>query len=80
MRARAMAGKECAVMELRCKRRGAACRKDGKAEAGWPERDDVSDQDIAQYIRRIRLRIEPDPSSPQYILNVRGFGYKLVQL
>ena len=74
------ARKEFDVLELLYKRMGEACSKDEIAEAGWPERDDVSDQDIEQYIRRIRLRIEPDPSSPQYILNVRGFGYKLVQL
>ena len=74
------ARKEFDVLELLYGRKGEACSKDEIAKAGWPERDDVADQDIEQYIRRIRLRIEPDPSRPQYILNVRGFGYKLIQL
>ncbi len=32
------------------------------------------------YIRRVRRKIEPDPSQPQYILTVPGVGYKLVRL
>ena len=31
---------------------------------------------IKWYIYRLRQRIEPDPSSPRYILNVRGMGYR----
>ena len=71
--------KEFDVLSLLYKRRGQACSKDEIAEAGWPERGggDVADQDIEQYIRRLRLRIEPDPSHPQYILTVRGYGYRL---
>lgn len=30
---------------------------------------------IRVYIRRLRQKIEPDASTPQYILNVRGAGY-----
>ncbi|MBN1937758.1 MAG: response regulator transcription factor [Anaerolineae bacterium] len=30
---------------------------------------------IRVYIRRLRQKIEPEPSSPAYILNVRGAGY-----
>jgi DNA-binding response OmpR family regulator len=28
------------------------------------------------YIHRLRRKIEPDPSSPRYIVNVRGVGYR----
>ncbi len=35
-------------------------------------------QDIVKvYIRRIRRKVEFDPSEPSYIVNVRGFGYML---
>ncbi len=31
---------------------------------------------IAVYIRRLRTKIERDPANPQYLLTVRGLGYK----
>ncbi|MFL7792987.1 MAG: winged helix-turn-helix domain-containing protein, partial [Anaerolineae bacterium] len=33
-------------------------------------------QIIKWYIHRLRQQVEPDPSSPQHIVNVRGVGYK----
>jgi len=33
-------------------------------------------QIIKWYIHRLRQQAEPDPSSPQHIVNVRGVGYK----
>jgi DNA-binding response OmpR family regulator len=30
------------------------------------------------YIRRLRVKLEADPDKPQYILSVRGVGYKFV--
>ncbi|MFN2218184.1 MAG: response regulator transcription factor [Anaerolineae bacterium] len=32
---------------------------------------------IKWYIHRLRKKVEPDPSNPRYILNVRGVGYRL---
>lgn len=31
---------------------------------------------VMVYISTLRKKIEPDPSSPKYILNIRGVGYK----
>jgi DNA-binding response OmpR family regulator len=45
---------------------------------------DYEAQDMAEardiikwYIHRLRQKVEPDPSDPRYILNVRGVGYTL---
>lgn len=71
--------KEFDVLELLYRRRGEACSKDEIAAHAWAEREqgDVGDQEIEQCVRRLRLRVEPDPSRPCYVLNVRGYGYKL---
>ena len=68
------------VLSLFHRRKGEACSKEEIAAAGWPERDqgDVSDQEIEQSIRRLRVRVEADPSQPQYIITVPRYGYRLV--
>ncbi len=35
----------------------------------------VDENTIAVNIRRLREKIEPDPSNPEYIRNIRGIGY-----
>jgi DNA-binding response OmpR family regulator len=30
---------------------------------------------VKQFIRRLRTKLEPDPSSPEYIVTIRGSGY-----
>lgn len=36
----------------------------------------VDDNTVSVYIRRLREKIEEDPSAPRYLLTVRGFGYR----
>lgn len=33
---------------------------------------------IKWYVHRLRQKVEPDPSNPRYIVNVRGVGYRFV--
>ena len=71
--------KEFDVLNFLYERRGQACSKDAIAEAGWPDRtdSDVSDGEIEQCVRRIRLRIEPQPADPKLVETVRGYGYRM---
>ncbi|MBI4306642.1 MAG: winged helix-turn-helix domain-containing protein [Chloroflexi bacterium] len=70
--------KEFEVLRLLYERRGEACSKDEIASAGWLDRGgDVSDEEIEQCIRRVRLRIEAEPSRPRVVRTVRGYGYKM---
>ena len=70
--------KEYLVLEHLYARRGEACSKDDLAAAGWPELEGmVGHQDVEQIITRLRRRIEANSRSPQYILTVMRFGYKL---
>ena len=37
----------------------------------------VNDNTLTVYIKRLREKIEDDPTNPQIILTVRGLGYKV---
>jgi DNA-binding response OmpR family regulator len=47
-------------------------------EAVWGYNQFVDDNTVTVHIRRIRERIEDNPSSPKHLVTVRGLGYKLV--
>ncbi|MDE7321199.1 MAG: response regulator transcription factor [Lachnospiraceae bacterium] len=48
-------------------------------DALWDNTGDfVDDNTLSVYIRRLREKIEPDPSQPRYLTTVRGFGYRWV--
>ena len=36
----------------------------------------VDDNTVSVYIRRLREKIEDEPSSPKRLVTVRGFGYQ----
>lgn len=36
----------------------------------------VDDNTLSVYIRRLREKIERDPSRPEHLMTVRGFGYR----
>lgn len=55
------------------------CSKDEIARAVWPEYESaVYDYQIENLVRRLRAKIEPDPSDPQLLVTIRGLGYKLI--
>ena len=70
--------KEFDILECLFQKRGIAVSRDEIAAAGWPERpNDVPDQDIDQYIRRLRRKIEETPSHPKLIVTRVGYGYMI---
>jgi hypothetical protein len=58
------------------------CEKDDLIRAVWPEdevfEEGIRDESLAQLVRRLRKKIEPDPSNPQYVQTVPGRGYRFV--
>ena len=56
------------------------CEKDELMRAVWPEvkvyDEGLQDDSLAQLVRRLRRKIEPDPSNPTHIFNVPGRGYR----
>jgi DNA-binding response OmpR family regulator len=61
---------------------GAVCDKDDLIRAVWPEdkvfENGVRDDSLAQLVRRLREKIEPDAGHPRYIQTVPGRGYRWV--
>lgn len=62
-----------------CKHPGIVFSKSQLYEAVWGIDGMGEDNTVTVHIRRIRERIEEDPSNPKYLLTVRGLGYKLVK-
>jgi hypothetical protein len=58
------------------------CGKDALVQAVWPEdviyERGIRDDSLAQLVRRLRVKIEPDPSDPLYIQTVPGRGYRYI--
>jgi hypothetical protein len=74
-----LSAKEFALLAYLYERRGQVCSKDAIGNAVWPEyHEGVYDYQIENLVRRLRTKLEPDPTNPQLLLTMRGLGYKLV--
>jgi len=62
-----------------CKHPGIVFSKTQLYEAVWGMDGLGDDNTVMVHIRRIRERIERDPSMPTHLITVRGLGYKLVK-
>ena len=67
---------EFSIMELFFRNEGTALVREKILEGVWGENyfGDVKIVDVN--IRRLRIKIEEDPSNPQYIVTVWGYGYR----
>lgn len=43
----------------------------------WGDEKFIATEDVKKYIYLLRQKLEHDPKTPQWIVTVRGFGYKL---
>jgi two-component system, OmpR family, response regulator len=69
---------EYKIMSLLCKNKASIISRFDILETLGSETDSESGS-IAVLINRIRSKIEEDPKNPQYLLTIRGMGYKLVE-
>ena len=73
--------RQYALFHLLWSYRGLPCSRDEIARAVWPEcAGDVYDYQIQSLVKRLRVKLEPDPAHPTLVLTVRGRGYKLSPL
>ncbi|OGO17774.1 MAG: hypothetical protein A2Z14_06875 [Chloroflexi bacterium RBG_16_48_8] len=79
----ALTAKEFALLSYLLDNEGAICEKDTLILAVWPEDkvfvEGIRDDSLAQLVRRLRVKIEPDPSIPTFLQTIPGRGYRLLQ-
>ena len=75
-----LSGKEFNLLVYLYKHRGHVCSKDEIAKAVWPEYEEASayDYQVENLVRRLRNKIELEPSDPKILVTMRGLGYKLL--
>lgn len=75
-----LTAKEAALLDYFQANPNQVCQKDDIIRAVWSEDKafmaGVRDDSLAQLVRRLREKIEPNPATPQHIHTVPGRGYK----
>lgn len=74
-----LTAKEMAIMRKLWENRGNIVTFDQLCQAVWEDNYFGYENTIMVHIRRLREKIEENPSKPKWLLTVRGLGYKLVK-
>lgn len=74
-----LTAKEYAILFELFENRGNIVTLDALCRAAWGDGLYGYENTLMVHIRRLRKKIEPDPSRPRYLLTVRGLGYKLAK-
>lgn len=72
-----LTAKEYILLEKLYENRGNIVTGDSLCRAAWGDDLYGYENTLMVHIRRLREKIEPEPSSPRCLLTVRGLGYKL---
>ncbi len=74
-----LTAKECAILRCLAARRGKIVTIDALCRAVWGEDFFGYENTLMVHLRRLRAKLEEDPSHPKWLLTQRGLGYKLAQ-
>lgn len=72
-----LTAKEFEILKLFLSHPGRVFTKAQIFESVWREAFTADENTVMVHIRRLRTKIEPDPSNPKYIRTVWGIGYRL---
>jgi len=73
-----LAAKELELLRYLVNNEGAVLSRDELLDSVWGYDAMPSTRTVDVHIARLRQKLEADPSSPEFIVTVRGLGYKLV--
>jgi len=73
-----LTAREFALLRLLIQRREEVLGRDVILLEVWGDDFDVFPRTVDTHIAHLRQKLEADPASPRFIVNVRGVGYKLV--
>ncbi|MEZ3486264.1 MAG: response regulator transcription factor [Lachnospiraceae bacterium] len=75
-----LTAKEHAILLALCRNAGRIVTIDALCEAAWGDNPYGYENSLMAHIRRIREKIEANPSKPVSLITVKGLGYKLIVL
>lgn len=73
----ALTAKEYALLKKLCENRGRILSINTLCDTLWPDGSYGYENSLMVHIRHLREKIEENPSKPEYLLTIRGLGYKL---
>lgn len=71
--------REFALLEILLANKGRVLDRRTILERVWGEDEYIDQGTVDVHIRRLREKVEPAPDKPQYVLTVRGIGYKFAE-
>lgn len=74
----ALTAKEHALLETLARSEGRIVTVDALCEALWGDNPFGYENSLNAHVRRLREKIETDPSRPRSLITVKGLGYKLI--
>lgn len=72
-----LSSREFELLELLASDPGSVFTRDQIMEHVWGDKDSADPNSITVFVRKIREKIEDDPSKPAYLMTVWRVGYKL---
>jgi len=67
---------EFKLLSVFIRHRGRVLSRQQLIDEAWGQDTFVTDRVVDTHIVHLRKKIEPNPSTPRYVLNVRGMGYR----
>ena len=73
-----LSAREARILEVLYKAKGDTVETNAIYRFAWSDRGAVEGRPLTFAMRRLRQKLEVNPKKPQYLLTVRGIGFRLV--